>query len=167
VQQKVDHWTACAAGSSMVARTIAAGSWSAVQRKLNRLGAKCIRVPRPDGRLLVLATAGPGEPVRNLTGVLTRALEEMPVGGRASSSQAWALSQAQEHREEWELVGVTYLPVDQVVEEAKRLGVYVGPLPGVFEEHELAAVTSRLVLAIGMRRADRARWWATQGGLAA
>jgi hypothetical protein len=166
VQTRVEHYTACAGDRPLVVRRLASSSWPSAQRALNRAGAQYVRVPQPDGMVLVIATTGPGAPVADLWALLTRALAAKPTGARVTSSPDWAYSSApRAAAAPWLVIGVSPRRIAEVVAAAQRLHLYLRPLPGLLEAHELTALTAELRFEIGMRWTDleqrfvtRSRW---------
>ena len=110
-------------------------------KRLRRHGASFLRIPAPNSCYVVLATAGEGEPVTDLPGTLATAFEEVPLAdargrpdlARVSSSRCWsqaAVGQVGGGDGEggYELLGFARKPLRQVVQMAKNLGLYAGPV---------------------------------------
>jgi hypothetical protein len=132
------------------------------------------RIEQADGMVVVVSSAGAGAPVdpAELEATLLDAYQHKAAGTQVSASTSWQVKPpkaagaggrvtAEAERSErireggWlppSLIGKGH-PAD-VVATCKRLGVYVGPLPSRYEAHEVTAMNSTLVLALGLRRID-------------
>src|SRR4029453_3514586 len=82
----------------MVRQVVDRSVWPTMAKRLRRHGASFLRIPAPDGCYVVLATAGDGEPVTDLSGTLATAFEQVPLAdargrpdlARVSSSRCWS-----------------------------------------------------------------------------
>jgi hypothetical protein len=162
VQRDVERYLRVIGNTAVVASTIDAGAWRTRKDRLDYAGEDHLQIKQPDGQVLVIATAGPGEVPADLEALLAGALTARPDGTKVTLSKQWAEAlrkvDAPPADPKVQVIGVTRMPAAQVAAVARSLGLYVGALPGEYETHELRAITSRFVMAIGMRRTDRARW---------
>jgi hypothetical protein len=131
-------------GSTPVVRTMVDRSvWPTMAKRLRRHGASFLRIPAPDGRYVVLATIGDGEPVTDLAGTLASAFEQVPLVdakgrpdlARVSSSRCWSQAAAGQAGSSgaddsggYELLGFARKTLPQVVKIAKSVGLYAGPV---------------------------------------
>jgi hypothetical protein len=159
VQREVDRILHAIGNTAVVASTIDASAWRRRKDKLDYAKAEHLQVKQPDGQVLVIATAGPGETPADLEGLLTSALMVRPEGTRVTASQTWrkkiaAAAQVQSDEKKVKVIGITVMTTAAITTVVKSLDLYVGPLPGEYETHQIKAINSRLVLAVGMRRVD-------------
>ena len=129
------HYVAMATLRPLVARTIARSSWATVAKRLQRAGASYVRIPQPQGRYLVLATAGPGEPVSDPQAAIGAAFEAMPADtAHVTSSRDWALTStrpaaaAVDRPGRWEVLSAASVSYREVIRQALDRGWDRGPL---------------------------------------
>lgn len=128
------HYREVIGTTPVVRLEITRRAWATTSKRLARSKASYVRIPAPDDRYIVVATAGPGEPITDLAATLASAFEQMPSDeARVSSSRAWALEPAAtgatgagDGEGGWELLGFTTVTLDDVVQVARDLGLYVG-----------------------------------------
>jgi hypothetical protein len=186
IARDVKHLLRVIGTTPVVVATIAATAWPTRQRRLQRAGIESATIAQPDGMLLLVAQAQPGEqptPADQLEGLLTSALERKPEGAKMRPSNGWTMAAARQHDDQveastatgsgaggrppaskqWRTTHIiTTTSMREVVEISKRLGRYVGPLNAQYEEHELLALTSAWVRAVGARRVDHDPSWADE-----
>jgi hypothetical protein len=136
------HYTAAIGDTPMLRRVIDRSAWPTMARRLRRLGASFLRIPAPDNRYVVLATAGDGDPVADLAAILGATFEQMPLvdgrgrpdTARVSSSRCWSEATGKSgsggdgEGGGYELLGFARRPLAHVVRKAKETGLYVGPV---------------------------------------
>jgi hypothetical protein len=151
------HYTAVIGDTPMVRRVVDRQAWATTAKRLRRLGASFLRIPAPDGRYVVLATAGDGDPVTDLAATLATAFEQAPLVdargrpdlARVSSSRCWSLTSAKAGSGSggdgdggYELLGFARKPLAQVTRIARQNGWYAGPVA----DDELAADWAEAIL---------------------
>jgi hypothetical protein len=83
-------YAAVLAGEALYRVVVAARDWRKLQVKLNRAGAKFLRIPASDDRLVVYTTADLGERVRDIASTLAGDFAAMPSDRRnVSASTSW------------------------------------------------------------------------------
>lgn len=135
------HYTDVIGSTPMVRQVVDRSVWPTMAKRLRRHGASFLRIPAPDGCYVVLATAGDGEPVTDLAETLATAFEQMPLAdargrpdlARVSSSRCWSratdkVGSGGDSEGGYELLGFARKPLRQVVQVAKSLGLYAGPV---------------------------------------
>jgi hypothetical protein len=155
-RQRVDYYARVIGDTPVSARTIARSAWPALRKRLGRAGANYLRFPVRGG-FLVLTTIGDGRPVEDLAGWLAGAFDQLEPGGRVSSSRAWALAQG-ETPSGWELVGISTMRVEEFIEAADDLGLYLGGgrLRWTADDDPRWLAFRTIV---GLHRPDHHRWW--------
>jgi hypothetical protein len=177
------HYTAAIGSTPMVRQVVDRSVWPTMAKRLRRHGASFLRIPAPDGRYVVLATAGDGDPVTDLAATLAAAFEEVPLVdakgrpdlARVSSSRCWSLAAGKvgggggDADGGYELLGFASKTLRQVVQVAKNLGLYAGPVadrdlaPDWAEAHLLhlppgdSLAWRRFTRWIGLHHPDRHR----------
>jgi hypothetical protein len=178
-----NHYTEAIGDTPMVRQVVDRAAWPTMAKRLRRHGASFLRIPAPDDCYVVLATAGDGDPVTDLAGTLATAFEQVPLVdhrgrpdlARVSSSRCWSLAAGKAggggdgEGGGYELLGFTRKPLRQVVQMAKNLGLYAGPVadrelaPDWAEAHLLhlppgdALAWRRFKRWIGLHQPDRFR----------
>lgn len=92
------HYTEAIGSTPVVRQVVDRFVWPTMARRLRRHGASFLRIPAPEGRYVVVATAGDGEPITDLAGTLATAFEQVPLAdargrpdlARVSSSRCWS-----------------------------------------------------------------------------
>jgi hypothetical protein len=135
------HYTEAIGSTPVVRQVIDRSVWPTMARRLRRHGASFLRIPAPDDRYVVVATAGDGESITDLASTLAAAFEQVPLTdargrpdlARVSSSRCW--SQAADRAGSggdgeggYELLGFARKTLHQVVKVAKSVGLYAGPV---------------------------------------
>lgn len=177
------HYTEAIGSTPMVRQVVDRSVWPTMARRLRRHGASFLRIPAPDGCYVVLATAGAGDPVTDLAATLASAFEQVPLVdakgrpdlARVSSSRCWSLAAGKagsgsgDAEGGYELLGFATKPLRQVVQVAKNLGLYAGPVaarelaPDWAEAHLLhlppgaSLAWRRFTRWIGLHHPDRHR----------
>ncbi len=146
--------------------------WETVRRRFGARPATKTRPARPAVNYLrfetghqlyvVLAEAtapAPGGIVTDLREALVSAYEQLPPGGRVSSSRAWKLAAVVESEPSgWTLEAVTHRPLEEVQELAQSYGLLgrdgLTVRPGVPEAQWLA-----FYQRAGFHQPDHHRWW--------
>lgn len=126
---KLAHYLGrAAAADTRVHRLVLGGDgWDTVRRRLSRCGADYVRVPLAGGRIAVYTDAPFGEVVGQLEPALTRDFEAARSERRnVSSSAAWKERTAAARDSEWELLGLSPRPLEEVVQIAHDCGVVRG-----------------------------------------
>lgn len=122
---RVEHYAELCAAEPIINYTeVTKHGWALLRKKLSGK-ADYVRVPiRPDRfaaqRFAVLTTADVGEPVDNAGPLLTRLFDEMPLDARVSSSRSWAV-QSDDRASDYETVGVTHMPLDEVADAVRQV----------------------------------------------
>jgi hypothetical protein len=182
IQRDVRHLLAVIGNQPVLVTTMAATAWPTRQRRYQRARVESATIAQPDGMLLLVAQAQPGEqptPHDQLEGLLTSALERKPEGAKMRPSKGWTMVAAGQAEtsgsgaggggaggrppasKQWRATHIiTTTSMREVVEITKRLGRYVGPLNAKYEEHEILGLTSAWVRAVGARRVDNDPSWA-------
>jgi hypothetical protein len=136
------HYTDVIGDTPMVRQVVDRSVWPTMAQRLRRHGASFLRIPAPDGCYVVLATADDGDPVTDLAGTLATAFEQVPLVddrgrpdlARVSSSRCWSqaavgqVGSGGDGEGGYELLGFARKPLRQVVQAAKNLGLYAGPV---------------------------------------
>jgi hypothetical protein len=170
IDRDVTHTLSKIDGRPVWATTIAADAWrsryASMARAAKRAGQplEYQRIPQPGGLVLVIASTGTGAPIptADLPALLVAAYSDKPSDTQVTASKSWQLHQPkppaqpdQRPRDGWlppALIG-THTAAD-LVRVAKRHDAYIGTLPDQYEAHELARLTSSMILALGLRRID-------------
>lgn len=122
---RVEHYAElCAAESTIYYIEVTKHGWALLRKRLSGK-ADYVRVPIAGDRFAaqrfaVLTTADVGEPVDNAGPLLTRLFDDMPIDARVSSSRSWAV-QRDDRASEYETVGVTPTPVDEVADAVRQV----------------------------------------------
>lgn len=165
IDRDVAHYLDVIGPTPVTTITITSSAWKTRQQALRRGGYEALRIPQSGDLVVVVTTSPEGTPIADLRGLLASTIAAKPPGKRISSTRAWTLKAAMPERPyDWQLIGlIRFTPIGQVVEVAQQHGLYLRRLPAYHEEHELTGLTSRFVLAVGMRRIDggTSRRWET------
>lgn len=122
---RVEHYAElCAAAPVINYAEVTKHGWALLRKKLSGK-ADYVRVPIAGDRFAaqrfaVLTTADVGEPVDNAGPLLTRLFDDMPIDARVSSSRSWAV-QRDDRATEYETVGITHMPVDEVADAVRQV----------------------------------------------
>ena len=81
-RRMASHYADAIGSTPVVRRVVDRDAWSTMAKRLRRLGASFLRIPAPEGRYVVLASDGDGEPVIDLAATLASAFEQGPPGRR-------------------------------------------------------------------------------------
>jgi len=126
----VRHYSVAISDALVFRRVVSPTAWRSVGAKLRRAEHQYLRIPAPDGQVVVYTTAwtwGDTIEVADLPAALAADFAVTPAGGRVTSSKAWARSPVATRGDgRWTLLGLSKVPLVAVVQHAKDLGLYVG-----------------------------------------